>query len=205
VRKPTAQQALQSPSTFVQASKADGVRRSDTGYSSHYGDSRDVSRRASRREPETTIDEEDDWKSPVPGIDPTVLYGDIMASSPFAREWPHKARETRQQCVGILTAAAKRKRAGNATAAHNYQDRNPIEQTVGQEGVGAGTTARQGEIESGMERRRQVDIDALVPLPPPLRIVRRGKVIEVPVLKFPRPLSWEQRRGRGRMYAVQRG
>jgi hypothetical protein len=116
-----------------------------------------------------------------------------MASSPFAMEWPQEARETRQECVGILTAAAEKKRAGSAIAAHNYQDGNYIEQIVGQEEVGAANSARQGEIEGGLESRMQVDINALVPLPAPLRTVRRGQVIEAPVSKFPRPLSWEQR------------
>lgn len=199
VQKPTAQQPVQIPNTFLQASNVDSLKRSDTGYSSHYGDSPDVSRRGSRREPETMIDEQDGWRYSVPGIDPAVLYGDIMASSPFARD---EAWETRQECVGILTAAAKRKRVGNATAAHNFPNVNPVRQIRGQEEVDSRRTETKVEVESGMERRNQVDIDTLVSLPPPLRVVKRGKTIEVPVLRFPRPLSLEQRRGRGRTYAV---
>lgn len=40
------------------------------------------------------------------------------------------------------------------------------------------------------------------PIPAPLRIIKKGYELDVPMLKLPMPMSFEERREMGRIYAV---
>lgn len=53
-----------------------------------------------------------------------------------------------------------------------------------------------------LENKEGSRVNTPDPIPAPLRIIKKGHELEVPMLKLPMPMSFEERREMGRIYAV---
>ena len=167
-----------------------GLRRSDTGYSSHYSDTSNLERANSGASGRHT------W-SPQSAIDSLAAYTEISASTPFDKKEGLDRNLTRRDFTSArLSNVLEKEDAREAAKLMGEAEVPDLE---------SDTTSNDGTSDRDtleLENKEGSRVNTPDPIPAPLRIIKKGHELEVPMLKLPMPMSFEERREMGRIYAV---
>lgn len=188
VRKPVPIHVLLSQPRYGGLGGLSGLRRSDTGYSSHYSDASSLGRADSG----ASMAGRHTWAPQS-----AMAYSEISAATPFDKN-------------ESLERSLTRRDYSNLRLSNVIEGEDTIEVTKAGDSVAdvpelESDTASNGEasdrdtFEEGKEGSR---INTIDPIPAPLRIIKKSHEIEVPVLRLPMPMSFEERREMRRIYAV---
>lgn len=191
VRKPVPIHFLLSSPKYGGLGGLGDLRRSDTGYSSHYS----ITSNLGRADSGASMAGRHTWAPQS-----AAAYSDISASTPFDTKGGLERNLTLRgfsaaQLPNVVekedTVEAARCEDGAVEVPELESD------TTSNEGTSDRDTL-EVETKDGEEARANTPD----PIPAPLRIIKKGNEIDVPMLKLPMPKSFEERREMGRIYTV---
>ncbi|KAL5352063.1 hypothetical protein ACLOAV_002006 [Pseudogymnoascus australis] len=194
VRKPVPIHFLLSGPRYGGLGGLGGLRRSDTGYSSHYSDASNLERADSV----ASVAGGHTW-APQSAIDSLAAYSEISALTPFDKTEGVERNLSRRDFASA--------RLSNVVEKEDANEAEKLEGDVEVPDLESDTTSNAGssdrdtlEVEKKVGEESRVDTPD--PIPAPLRIIKKGNELEVPMLKLPTPMSFEERREMGRIYTV---
>lgn len=137
--------------------------------------------------------------APQSAIDSLAAYSEISASTPFDKTEGLERNLTRRDYSGARLSNAVEKDDANHAA--KLESDAEVPELESDTTSNAGSLDRDTlEVEKKAEEEPRVNTPD--PIPAPLRIIKKGNELEVPVLKLPMPMSFEERREMRRIYAV---
>lgn len=187
VRKPVPIHLLLSGPRYGGLGGLGGLRRSDTGYSSHYSDASNLERADSV----ASVVGRHTW-APQSAIDSLAAYSEISALTPFDKTEGLERNLSRRDFASARLSNDVEKEDANGAEVPDLEPDTTSN---------AGSSDRDTlEVEKKVGEESRVNTPD--PIPAPLRIIKKGNELEVPMLKLPSPMSFEERREMGRIYAV---
>ncbi|KFX88608.1 hypothetical protein V490_07528 [Pseudogymnoascus sp. VKM F-3557] len=191
VRKPVPIHFLLSAPKYGGLGGLGDLRRSDTGYSSHYSTNSNLGRADSG----ASMAGRHTWAPQS-----AAAYSDISASTPFDTNGGLERNLTLRgfSAAQLPNVVEKEDTIEAARCEDGAVDVPELESdTTSNEGTSDRDTL-EVETKDGEEARANTPD----PIPAPLRIIKKGNEIDVPMLKLPMPKSFEERREMGRIYTV---
>ncbi|KFX96444.1 hypothetical protein O988_05295 [Pseudogymnoascus sp. VKM F-3808] len=191
VRKPVPIHFLLSAPKYGGLGGLGDLRRSDTGYSSHYSTTSNLGRADSG----ASMAGRHTWAPQS-----AAAYSDISASTPFDTNGGLERNLTlRGFSAAQLPNVVEKEDTSEAVKFEDGAVEVPEleSDTTSNEGTSDRDTL-EVETKDGEEARANTPD----PIPAPLRIIKKGNEIDVPMLKLPMPKSFEERREMGRIYTV---
>ncbi|KFY35648.1 hypothetical protein V494_05735 [Pseudogymnoascus sp. VKM F-4513 (FW-928)] len=173
-----------------------GLRRSDTGYSSHYSDASSIGRADSN----ASMGGRHTWAPQS-----ALAYAEISASTPFDKTDSLERTLTRREHSRLRLSNVVEKDDTNEASkvvGNDGEEQDDTSASKGGENAAEVPELESDRASSGDEGKKESRSNTPDPTPAPLRIIKRRHEMEVPVLQLPRPKSFEERREMGRIYAV---
>ncbi|OBT65855.1 hypothetical protein VE03_05499 [Pseudogymnoascus sp. 23342-1-I1] len=194
VRKPVPIHYLLSAPKYGGLGGLGGLRRSDTGYSSHYSDASNLERADSV----ASMAGRHTW-APQSAIDSLATYSEISDSTPFDKtEGLERNLSRRDFASARLSNVVEKEDANEAAKLEGDSEVPDLESDTTSNAGSSDRDTLEVEKKVGEESR----VNTPDPIPAPLRIIKKGHELEVPTLKLPMPMSFEERREMGKIYAV---
>lgn len=137
--------------------------------------------------------------SPHSALDSLAAYSEISASTPFDKKEGLERNLTRRGFISArLSHVVEKEDSREAAKLMGEAEVPDLESDTASNAGSSDRDTLEVENKAGEESR----VNTPDPIPAPLRIIKKGHELEVPMLKLPMPMSFEERREMGRIYAV---